>query len=465
MNLRLGGLLAGLFLASAARAGVTFEMIGYGGATDVNADGTVVVGNSEGVYETWRWTQATGMTLLGMSSVAVLGVGAGTPDVSADGTRISATILGADSTYAIQGLWTEGAGWQEAVPLPADCGSIDGSYSSAFGLSGDGTTLVGLYWRAGQTDGSAHASRWTSATGVVDLGSGGHSSRANAADHDGDVIVGWDEHEDGHWRPAVWENGVKQILTVNDVFCEAAAVNAGGDMIVGQSYDAVSNKFVAAMWRKNGGVWDEQLLGALPGTFPVFGFVIANGVSADGKLIVGYNAFSGQDGTGFLWTAATGMIDVVPFLTQRGVTLPPNFDVRSLTAVSDDGTTIVGLGQDTFHPYRTRTFVIQLSQPVDAPVLADASTSSSALHFFPNPARQATDVTLELPRGGDVRLEIFDVSGRLVRRLVDGEVPSGQRVTRWDGRDASGVPVSSGVYHVRLSADGNQATKKLVFYR
>jgi uncharacterized membrane protein len=458
--------LAGFVLASAARADVTFQMLGFGAATDVNADGTVIVGNSEGVYETWRWTEATGQVLLGRSSVAVLGVGAGTPDVSADGTRVSATILGADSTYVTQGLWTEGSGWQETMPpIPPDGGLLDNAYGSAWGLSGDGVTLVGLYWRPGQPGGSAHACRWTSATGVVDLGSDGGSSRANAASHDGRVIAGWDEHADGHWRPAVWVDGVKQILSVNDVFCEAAAVNVDGTIIGGQSYDPTSQLDVAAVWRRNDGTWDEELLGALPGTFPVYGIAIAEAMSADGRLVVGYNSFSGLDATGFLWTEATGMIDVVPFLAQHGISLPSGFDVISLDGVSDDGKTIVGSGRDTYPPFHVRTFVIRLSEPVGAPSVAAASSPSPALRVFPNPAREATGVALELPRGADARLEVVDVTGRLVRRLADGALPSGPSEFRWDGRDASGRRVGSGVYYVRLAAPGISETVKVVFSR
>ncbi|MFN8179712.1 MAG: FlgD immunoglobulin-like domain containing protein [bacterium] len=463
---RAAALLVVLAATSAARADVTFQMLGFGGATDVSADGTVIVGNSEGTYETWRWTQATGQVLLGRSSVQVLGIGAGTPGVSADGTRVSATILGADSTYATQGLWTEGSGWQETMPpVPPDGGLMDGSYASAWGLSGDGHTVVGLYWRPGQPGGSAHACRWTQVGGVADLGSGGGNSRANAVSYDGTVIAGWDEHTDGHWQPTVWENGAKHILSLNDVFCEADAVNEDGTVITGQSYDAGSDLFVAAVWRKSGATWTEQLLGALPGTFPIYGYVTALGVSADGKLIVGYNAFSGQNATGFLWTAATGMVDVVTFLTQRGVTLPSRFDVLSLTGVSDDGKTIVGFGQDTTAPFHTRSFVIRLSEPVGAPILAETPASTPVLRIFPNPARQATAMALDLPRAGAARLEIFDVAGRLVRRLVDDELANGRREVRWDGRDASGAAVASGVYEVRLSAGTVHETKKLIFYR
>lgn len=105
-------------LRGAAHSTVTIEYLGPALPTDVSSDGSVIVGNLSGNYETFRWTEETGVVPLGRSSVEVIGVGAGTPDVSADGARVSATILGADSTYATQGLWTEGSGWLETMPPP-----------------------------------------------------------------------------------------------------------------------------------------------------------------------------------------------------------------------------------------------------------------------------------------------------------------------------------------------------------
>ena len=78
-------------LCGTAHAEVTYEIIGIGLATDISADGSVVVGNTEGVYETFRWTEGDGIVPLGMAS-AIVGSMAGSPDVSADGTMVSATI-------------------------------------------------------------------------------------------------------------------------------------------------------------------------------------------------------------------------------------------------------------------------------------------------------------------------------------------------------------------------------------
>ena len=70
--------------------------------SDVSSDGTVVVGNIAGPYETFYWTAETGPLPLGRATVPVLGTGAGTPDVSADGTKVSATILSDDNLFQVQ---------------------------------------------------------------------------------------------------------------------------------------------------------------------------------------------------------------------------------------------------------------------------------------------------------------------------------------------------------------------------
>jgi len=356
-------------MVEAVSAEVTLEFIGTVLATDVSADGSVIVGNTFGEYETFRWTTAGGVVPLGRATVPELGVGAGTPNVSSDGTRVSGTILGADDTYATQGIWTLGQGWQECLPMPSDAGIIDQSLASAWGLSGDGNTLTGLYWRAGQPGGSAHPSRWTEATGVVDLGTQGSgtcmtcgSGRANDVNEDGSVIVGWIENPNfGNWWPTVWVDGVRTVLKETEGFSEANGVSPDGLTILGDSWFppiTAGSLAEAAVWRWDGNQWVEQRLGKLPGTAPPFGLATASGITADGSVIVGYNRFGAGNETGFIWTQATGMVDIVAYLTANGITLPPGFDVGTVSAISDDGSTIVGVGSYTTPPFEARSFKI-----------------------------------------------------------------------------------------------------------
>jgi hypothetical protein len=100
--------------------------------------------------------------------------------------------------------------------------------------------------------------------------------------------------------------------------------------------------------------------------------------------------------------------------------------------------------------------------PTEVPVVTVASLGPA----WPNPMSAGTRITLtQGSAGGAVRLEIFDVTGRMVRRLVDGPLPVGPHELAWDGRAADGSRVVDGMYFYRLStADGVQA-KKLVVIR
>ena len=64
-----------------------------------------------------------------------------------------------------------------------------------------------------------------------------------------------------------------------------------------------------------------------------------------------------------------------------------------------------------------------------------------------------------------MRLQIFDSQGRQVATIVDGEKTAGRYSATWSGRDATGTPVSAGIYYARLEADGISAARKIVVLR
>jgi flagellar hook assembly protein FlgD len=66
-----------------------------------------------------------------------------------------------------------------------------------------------------------------------------------------------------------------------------------------------------------------------------------------------------------------------------------------------------------------------------------------------------------MPSIGDVH----DVAGRLVTRLVDGVEDAGTHRIEWNGTDARGRPLASGVYLCRLTTDGTTITRKLVLLK
>jgi hypothetical protein len=84
----------------------------------------------------------------------------------------------------------------------------------------------------------------------------------------------------------------------------------------------------------------------------------------------------------------------------------------------------------------------------------------------PNPFNPSTTISFTLPVECAVRLEVYDVSGRLVARLIDGARQSaGAHDVEWNGRDAAGRGVASGIYVYRLVAGKEVISRKMVMLR
>jgi len=84
---------------------------------------------------------------------------------------------------------------------------------------------------------------------------------------------------------------------------------------------------------------------------------------------------------------------------------------------------------------------------------------------YPNPFNPATVINFQIPRAGHVSLNVYDVSGRLVRRLVNGHRDAGPHAVEWNGKDDAGLTVASGIYFYKLNADNFVKTRRMVLLR
>jgi len=179
---------------------------------------------------------------------------------------------------------------------------------------------------------------------------------------------------------------------------------------------------------------------------------------------------------------------VFPYTTWAGIywdeSIPNGsvaFDGRTDSIPLIDGRGFIGI--EDSEDERVRIWVY-----TDDELIAERSSYCGEMHFSsvgvgevrittrmthrlwsgrPNPFMESTRIAYSVGGTGavPVRLHIYDAGGRLVKTLVDGRVSPGLRSVLWDGKDAVGKKVASGVYFCRMEVDEYTATKKICVVR
>lgn len=104
-------------------------------------------------------------------------------------------------------------------------------------------------------------------------------------------------------------------------------------------------------------------------------------------------------------------------------------------------------------------------ESTSVPTIDVAPPAVRLLRSHPNPFSPATRIPFQLDRRAAVRMEVFDIQGRLLKTLADAVFEVGRGEVRWDGRDAGGRMMPSGTYLVRLTGAGNVRADRLVLLR
>jgi choice-of-anchor B domain-containing protein len=142
----------------------------------------------------------------------------------------------------------------------------------------------------------------------------------------------------------------------------------------------------------------------------------------------------------------------------------PNSTVRVRFIAQDEGVgTIVEAAVDDFELHDAT--LVPSSVPTEPVASAPPVQLGSPRPNPANPARGGVTVDLRLRSAGDVRVQVYDVAGRLVAKLWDGPAPAGLVPVTWNGIDLAGRRAGSGVYWVRAEAAGETLSRRLVISR
>ncbi len=162
---------------------------------------------------------------------------------------------------------------------------------------------------------------------------------------------------------------------------------------------------------------------------------------------------------------ADGTQRIVLSLGEEGLR-PDGFE---LYVIDRDRGTAVERDGNTFEVTVTRDAPVRrLRLIAGTEAYAQTGSEGAPLEFtgfaldagYPNPFAEQTTISYRLDARGPATLEVFDLLGRRVRVLADGDHTAGPHSVEWDARDASGRFVSNGLYLVRLRAGDASATRR-----
>ena len=145
-----------------------------------------------------------------------------------------------------------------------------------------------------------------------------------------------------------------------------------------------------------------------------------------------------------------------PSLTQEfGLGALAEADTVEIVWPSGTMQTLVGVAANQRLTVRELAGVVTGVGDDEAPV-------RPVLAAFPNPFRADTRISFSLAKRGPVELGVYDVTGRLLRRLENGILDPGVHETPWDGRTDSGRRLASGVYFYALRTNDRTEVKRVV---
>jgi hypothetical protein len=217
-------------------------------------------------------------------------------------------------------------------------------------------------------------------------------------------------------QPAGWPSGGQEVATGPGSHLGAAVCGNAGAAIVAWADDrnaaASSNDIYAARFLADGS--------RAPG-WPADGLAISTAPASEFDVVIGPDA---SDGTIIVWRAV---------------------DPNSGTAADLYGVVVNALG------------VLDVTRR-EAPQISWTLASG-------NPARGPMRLSLALPGATHVRVDVVDLSGRLVRRIADAELGAGRHGFEWDLRTGEGALARPGVYYVRARTGVGERTRTVIVER
>lgn len=395
-------------------------------------------------------------------------------------------------------IWTQhSVGATQAGAQSVRCADFDRDGDTDLAAAAASVNKVLVYWNDGANP-LGWATQILDSTMTTPL-----SVWPGDIDGDGDqdiAAISWDHHI-AWWRndggsPAAWSKQTVCETAYGGHGVCLADINGDGRLdILGASIEAGK-----MAWYENSGgspiTWTEHVLSS---TYDGACTLRAADLDLDGDLEVVGASFEGGlyswweatefDSIGELTSSVldTGEEETLWSLDWTSVE-PAGTGVRFQVRTSDnpgdlgawsDYITVPGCLPGLLGRYVQYRASLETADPGKSPILKDLTLSTcpagvgptaglaltSHLTAQPNPCNSRARVSFTITASGTVRLSVFDVTGRKVCDLADQWMPVGNHQVVWDGTDAQGFPLSSGMYWLCLDAPNLRGTQEIVLIR
>lgn len=234
-----------------------------------------------------------------------------------------------------------------------------------------------------------------------------------------------------------WE----ELWTPDDIWIMCLAIDPISETIYAGTGGADASRIYRVYRSTDGGItWEETSGWQSPGNSI---FEIAIDPSSPNRLYAGTGGalFKSTD-YGANWTAQAGM----PF----PYTLLIDPDSPSTLYAGTMGGGIFKFTQET---------------GVEAVDRGHTENAPFCVSNFPNPFNTTTQIAYRIPTTSHVALKIFDTSGRLISVLVDDQEQAGYHQITWNGTNRYGTEVGSGIYYIKMQAEKQIVTRKVMLIK
>ena len=167
------------------------------------------------------------------------------------------------------------------------------------------------------------------------------------------------------------------------------------------------------------------------------------------------------------------LVSVAERLGEKVAAAPSQMDILKGTPSSSGDVIVVRRAMNALEAVPEKSQRVEMTLRFLRAWLANADRDvreTRLLPNYPNPFNPETWIPYQLADAVDVSVNIYDVSGHLVRTIAVGFKPVGYYLTReraayWNGRNETGEPVSSGVYFLQFIAGEFVATQRVVIVK